>query len=29
MIYDELAVADYGYALFFAELSEYLNIITA
>lgn len=29
MIYDELAVADYGYAYFYMELSEYLNIITA
>lgn len=29
MIYDELAVADYGYAYFFAELCNYLNIITA
>lgn len=29
MMYDELAVADYGYAYFLAELCEYLNIITA
>lgn len=29
MMYDELSVADYGYAYFFAELCEYLNIITA
>lgn len=29
MIYDELAVADYGYAQFFTELCEYLYIITA
>lgn len=29
MIYDELSLAEYGYAYFFAELTEYLNVITA
>ena len=29
MTYDELALADYGYAYFFAELTEYLSVITA
>ena len=28
MTYDELALADYGYSYFFAELCDYLNIIT-
>lgn len=29
MMYDELSLSDYGYAYFYMELSEYLNIITA
>lgn len=29
MMYDELALAEYGYAYFFAELYDYLNLITA
>lgn len=28
-MYDELEIADYGYAQFFMELCEYLYIITA